>query len=433
MHTTMSVRRCLCSRHTFVWLLVFHATALGVLLLMLFDRLTSSPTNPYHKAAFERWMNIRDNFDVYQKEQIQQDEMMKHKVQWRQMDAVMSFNDINKDPHNTAEEFTALQKRIKEEERRMDEAVKSANVPLDYIPPVPEFSEIDIVPYLASNITNKYLRLPKSLKGKKSFKKEIVILTPVCDVAHLIENFVKALANLSYPHEKMSVYFGEDSSTDETYSAVLLAAQELKSKHGFRDAAVFRFNVSGGVHGSWDDIHAKGNQLLRRSHLAKARNMLLKESLSKTHPDYVLWIDSDVKTLPDNLIQHLLYAKSDVVVPSCLFIQGRFKKFYDRNSWRETPTSIEDQAELPKDVLLVEGYSHSTRIFLPDLKAEGRVVHLDGVGGCVLMVRTECHRKGLVFTEEVYEHHIETEGLGKMANNMGFSVNGLPWVEVFHN
>jgi len=427
----MKLRRLLCNRHTFVWLFVLHVSALGITLLILYDRLTSPANNPQHRAAFDKWKKIRDNFDVYQKEQIRKDERMRQKLRWHQMDEVLGVNDIPR-KENKVEEYTALQKRIKEEEKRMDEAIKSADVPLDYIPSVPEFSEVDVVPYLNKTITDRYLHLPHSIKFKK-YTENIVILTPVCDVAHLLENFVYAVKNLSYPHNLLSVYFGEDSSTDRTFSMAQYAAANLVNKYGFHAAAAFHFNISGGIQGSWEDIHSKSNQLKRRSHMAKARNMLLRKALGRANASYVLWIDSDVKTLPSDLIQHLIYAKSDVVVPSCLFLQDRFKKFYDRNSWRETPTSIEDQVDLPKDVLLVEGYGHSTRIFLPDLKAEGRVVPLDGVGGCVLMIKSVCHKRGLVFPEEVYNHHIETEGLGKLANNMGFSVRGLPWVEVFHS
>ena len=82
--------------------------------------------------------------------------------------------------------------------------------------------------------------------------------------------------------------------------------------------------------------------------------------------------------------------------------------------------------------LIVEGYGSTSRIYLPDLRGEGRVVPIDGVGGCTLLVRADCHRNGLDFPETLYKHHIETEGLAKKAKDMGYSVYGLPFVEVYH-
>ena len=60
-------------------------------------------------------------------------------------------------------------------------------------------------------------------------------------------------------------------------------------------------------------------------------------------------------------------------------------------------------------------------------------VMLDGVGGCVLLVKATCHKTGLLFPEKLYNHHLETEGLAKLATDMGLRVRGMPWVEVFHN
>ncbi|KAH3884609.1 uncharacterized protein LOC127837802 [Dreissena polymorpha] len=422
-------RRCLCTRRVLVYFLIINVTCLGLVLLVLYDRVSNNQ-NHVHRAEFERWKRIRDDFDKYQKNEANKADTMKKTLRGRQMDAVLSFDEIGKT--NITQENENVKKRIAAEQLRMDEAVKSADLPLDHIPPVPEFSDIDIVPYLSEDLISPYLVLPKH-GNHVLYNQSIVILTPICDVEHLLEQFMNAIKNLTYPHTHISVYLGEDSSSDLTLNRAKLLAKDLVLNHGFRDAGAFHFNYTGGIHGDWTRIHSKENQLERRAHMAHARNDLLSLGMRKGHFDQVLWIDSDVKYLPSDLIQQLLFARADVVVTSCLYKEGRFKKLYDRNSWRETPTSIENQKTLPVDILLVEGYSHSSRIFLPDLKAEGRIVPLDGVGGCVLMVKAECHRKGLNFPEKIYKHHIETEGLAKMATNMGFSVRGLPWLEVFHN
>lgn len=81
---------------------------------------------------------------------------------------------------------------------------------------------------------------------------------------------------------------------------------------------------------------------------------------------------------------------------------------------------------------MLEGYQPTRKKYLPDLKKEGRKVPIDGVGGCTLLVRADCHRKGLIFPPFIYQHHIETEGLAKLAKTMNFTVVGLPFVSVFH-
>ena len=81
---------------------------------------------------------------------------------------------------------------------------------------------------------------------------------------------------------------------------------------------------------------------------------------------------------------------------------------------------------------MLEGYGKSSRLFLPDLKDEGDLVKVDGVGGCMLLVRAMCHRKGLIFPPFVFDNHIETEGLAKMAIHMGFQPYGFTQLNVVH-
>jgi hypothetical protein len=185
------------------------------------------------------------------------------------------------------------------------------------------------------------------------------------------------------------------------------------------------------VEGGWSDIHSKQNQLHRRQHLAQARNRLLAAGLS--NQTWTLWIDSDVSYFPPDLIQQLLSAKVGIVTPLCVYKDHGHKRVFDKNTWRETSASKQYLASLPADVLMVEGYENTRRLWLSDLRGEGRVVPIDGVGGCTLLVQSSYHRKGLDFPEKLFENHIETEGLAKRAKHMGFGVYGMPFVEVFHD
>ena len=404
----MTILRRFAAQRILVWLLYLNLIGVCIILLFEFDSkfLFQGKSS---QRDYDRWKAIRDNWNKLGRPQGMQPDAVVGSDFYQRARAELGKNgDEELAPDNGAD-------------------IYNVDMVLNFIPRVPKYSDSDIVPYLNESITKEYLKYTK-----RNYKEKIVILTPICDVAERLKGFGKLLANLSYPHGLISVYFGEDSSSDSTLNMATMVADELVTMHNFRRATAFHFNISGGIHGTWGDVHHRLSQLERRSHIAKARNTLLKVGLASGVFDYVLWIDSDISELPSDIVQQLLSANRDVVVPSCLFKSGKYKRVFDKNSWRETPRSLEDQSHLPKDILLVEGYTFTLRLYLPDLRADGRVVPLDGVGGCALLVNAECHRNGLVFPEEVYKHHIETEGLGKMAQDMGYSVAGMPFVEVFH-
>ncbi|XP_063447776.1 uncharacterized protein LOC134727327 [Mytilus trossulus] len=276
--------------------------------------------------------------------------------------------------------------------------------PINFIPLVPKFSVSDIVYRLSDTLRHENLKLDNTIYSYK-----ILILTP-------LHNSEKTLFRVL--------------STDGTVKKAKIIIEELKAS-GFRiNISFYHFDIGKQVSGDWWNIHQRIQQYKRRQHLAKARNLLLKNALSDQ--DYVLWIESDIGDLPQDIIQQLLFAKKVIVNPSCLFKQGRTVRNYDKNMWRETPLSLEKQMKMPANYLILEGYGSTSRIYLPDLRGEGRIVPLDGVGGCTLLVRAPCHRKGLDFPETLFDHHIETEGLAKKAKTMGYSVDGMPFVEVFH-
>lgn len=311
--------------------------------------------------------------------------------------------------------------------RRYNILSATANNPLDFIPDISDVTHEDIVPYVKEDIVRPFLELQDS-----NYTRTVVILSPIRNSAKFLDRFGNTVRKLSYPHSLLSLYFGESQSSDNTIAKATTAADTIKDIHQFKDTGVFKLNISGGLYGNVSIRHRKENQLSRRSHLAKARNQLVRFALEQSRFDYVLWIDSDVAGFQADLVQQMLFANSDVVATSCLLRSGSYKVKFDRNSWRETNSSLIQQSSMEPEALIVEGYSPTRRIFLPDLKAEGRVVPLDGVGGCALMVKADCYRSGLQFPEIVYKHHIETEGLAKMARDMGYSVVGLPFVEIFH-
>lgn len=63
----------------------------------------------------------------------------------------------------------------------------------------------------------------------------------------------------------------------------------------------------------------------------------------------------------------------------------------------------------------------------PDVEME-----LDGIGGVSILAKARVSRAGVHFPAFSFERHAETEGFGKMARRMQFSVVGLPHYTVWH-
>jgi hypothetical protein len=259
----------------------------------------------------------------------------------------------------------------------------------------------------------------------------ILILTPFSDSVTKLTSYFQLICALTYPHERISIGIGIDKNfdTNRLREAVELANRFVPS---FRSVVIYQLEQKN-VSWTHDTRHTIALQRPRRAHMALGRNELLFNGLRREH-DWVLWLDADMAFFPPEFIQLLLSPNQPIVSPACV----RFRPFntYDRNIWRETPESrayiAEQKRKLGDDFLMIEAYEKTRRIRIVNLKDEGKVVPIDGVGGCSLLVKASCHRQGLIFPSFVLDSHIETEGLAKMAAKMGFPVYGLPYVQVFH-
>lgn len=249
----------------------------------------------------------------------------------------------------------------------------------------------------------------------------VLILTPVKDAAECLNDYVKRLHRLTYPHGLITLGFLESDSSDTTFADLQRRMPALDA--AFRRARLwkkdFGYRIPAGVP-RWEPAI----QVERRAILAKSRNHLLFHALDDEA--WVLWLDVDVVEYPPDLIERLLAVDRDVVQPHCVLEPGG--RTFDLNGWRD----------------------HG-RLHLDELRAEGELVELDAVGGTVLLVRADVHREGLIFPSFLYgtanphvrtghrrdfegplAGEIETEGLGVMARDMGYRCWGMPRVEVIH-
>jgi hypothetical protein len=240
----------------------------------------------------------------------------------------------------------------------------------------------------------------------------VLILTPVKDIEDCIFGYWRMLFRLTYPHKLISLGFLESDSSDRTYE--LLQSQMKNLNKEFRRANLWKHDFGYHIPEGFDR-KADWLQPERRSVLAKSRNHLLSHALQDE--DWVLWIDADLLDYPEDIIQTMLATGRDIVQPHCVLEYGG--PTYDTNGWRD------------------KGRAH-----LDDLRGGETLVPLDAVGGTMLLIRADIHREGLVFPTFPYgldnprrregRGEVETEGLGIMAQDMGYQAWGMPYLEFRH-
>jgi hypothetical protein len=240
----------------------------------------------------------------------------------------------------------------------------------------------------------------------------VLIATPVKDAAGSLDDYFKLLDGLTYPRERVSLGFLESDSVDGTFA--VLEARLARLRRQYRRVGLwkrdFGYRPPRAVH-----VRDPAIQPERRSVLAKSRNHLVSRAL--VDEDWVLWIDVDIVDSPPNVIERLLATGEDIVQPNCVLVPGG--PTFDHNGWCDRG-----------------------RLHLDDLRGQGELVRLDAVGGTMLLVRADLHREGLVFPVAPYglrselaregRGEVETEGLGIMAHDMGYTCWGMPDLEIFH-
>lgn len=111
---------------------------------------------------------------------------------------------------------------------------------------------------------------------------------------------------------------------------------------------------------------------------------------------------------------------------------------YDLNSWQESETALALADTLDEDAVIVEGYAEYATwrphlAYLRDPYGDPDMeMDLDGVGGVSILAKARVFRSGVHFPAFSFQKHAETEGFGKMAKRMQFSVVGLPHYTIWH-
>ncbi|KAL9059615.1 MAG: hypothetical protein Q9162_001120 [Coniocarpon cinnabarinum] len=272
----------------------------------------------------------------------------------------------------------------------------------------------------------------------------VLLCAPLRDAASHLPMFFSHLQNLTYPHNLVDLAFLVGDSKDNTLellSDLLAELQEHEDpKKQFGEISVIEKDFGQTVNQDVESRHGFAAQASRRKSMAQARNWLLSAALRPVH-SWVYWRDVDVETAPFTILEDLMRHDKDVIVPNVWrplpdWLGG--EQPYDLNSWQESETALALADTLDEDAVIVEGYAEyaTWRPHLaylrdpfgdPDMEME-----IDGVGGVSILAKAKVFRSGVHFPAFSFEKHAETEGFGKMAKRLSFSVVGLPHYTIWH-
>ncbi|KAI4623686.1 Mannan polymerase II complex anp1 subunit [Alternaria novae-zelandiae] len=275
-------------------------------------------------------------------------------------------------------------------------------------------------------------------------EERILLCAPLRDAAPHLPMFFGHLKNLTYPHNLIDLAFLVGDSKDNTISLLTEKLEELQAnpdpKQQFGEISIMEKDFGQKVNQDVESRHGFAAQAGRRKSMAQARNWLLSAALRPTH-SWVYWRDVDVETAPFTILEDLMRHNKDVIVPNVWrplpdWLGG--EQPYDLNSWQESETALALADTLDEDAVIVEGYAEyaTWRPHLaylrdpygdPDMEME-----IDGVGGVSILAKAKVFRSGVHFPAFSFEKHAETEGFGKMAKRMKFSVVGLPHYTIWH-
>ncbi|KAF2198262.1 Anp1-domain-containing protein [Delitschia confertaspora ATCC 74209] len=301
----------------------------------------------------------------------------------------------------------------------------------------PEDSQIETVRYYdLSNVQG-------TARGWER-EERILLCAPLRDAAPHLPMFFGHLKNLTYPHNLIDLAFLVGDSKDNTITLLKELLEDLRQnpdpKMQFGEMSILEKDFGQKVNQDVESRHGFAAQAGRRKSMAQARNWLLSAALRPTH-SWVYWRDVDVETAPFTILEDLMRHNKDVIVPNVWrplpdWLGG--EQPYDLNSWQESETALALADTLDEDAVIVEGYAEyaTWRPHLaylrdpygdPDMEME-----IDGVGGVSILAKAKVFRSGVHFPAFSFEKHAETEGFGKMAKRMGFSVVGLPHYTIWH-
>ncbi|CRK27595.1 Mannan polymerase II complex ANP1 subunit like protein [Verticillium longisporum] len=275
-------------------------------------------------------------------------------------------------------------------------------------------------------------------------EERILLCVPLRDAEPHLPMFFSHLKNFTYPHHLIDLAFLVSDSKDRTLEVLSNSLEEIQAdqdpQQPYGEISIIEKDFGQKVNQDVESRHGFAAQAGRRKLMAQARNWLLSAALRPYH-SWVYWRDVDVETAPFTILEDLMRHNKDVIVPNVWrplpdWLGG--EQPYDLNSWQESETALALADTLDEDAVIVEGYAEYATwrphlAYLRDPYGDPDMeMDIDGVGGVSILAKARVFRSGVHFPAFSFEKHAETEGFGKMAKRMGYSVVGLPHYTIWH-
>ncbi|CAG8955882.1 hypothetical protein HYFRA_00008732 [Hymenoscyphus fraxineus] len=275
-------------------------------------------------------------------------------------------------------------------------------------------------------------------------EERILLCAPLRDAESHLRMFFSHLHNFTYPHHLIDLAFLVSDSKDRTLPLLSELLEALQAdedpKMPYGEISIIEKDFGQKVNQDVESRHGFAAQASRRKLMAQARNWLLSAALRPYH-SWVYWRDVDVETAPFTILEDLMRHNKDVIVPNVWrplpdWLGG--EQPYDLNSWQESETALALADTLDEDAVIVEGYAEYATwrphlAYLRDPYGDPDMeMDIDGVGGVSILAKAKVFRSGVHFPAFSFQKHAETEGFGKMAKRMQFSVVGLPHYTIWH-
>lgn len=275
-------------------------------------------------------------------------------------------------------------------------------------------------------------------------EERILLCVPLRDAEAHLAMFFSHLRNFTYPHHLIDLAFLVSDSKDQTLQVLVDNLERIQAdpdpKQPYGEVSIIEKDFGQKVNQDVESRHGFAAQASRRKLMAQARNWLLSAALRPYH-SWVYWRDVDVETAPFTILEDLMRHNKDVIVPNVWrplpdWLGG--EQPYDLNSWQESETALALADTLDEDAVIVEGYAEYATwrphlAYLRDPYGDPDMeMDIDGVGGVSILARAKVFRTGVHFPAFSFQKHAETEGFGKMAKRMQYSVVGLPHYVIWH-
>ncbi|KAG0333162.1 hypothetical protein BG000_009431 [Podila horticola] len=272
------------------------------------------------------------------------------------------------------------------------------------------------------------------VKGKQT----ILVLTLVRDHeswgdGRSFPDFLNIVQGFDYPMSNINL--GVLASNKKEFKAIANYIKQIPGdKNFFAQIRVVLREMDAGV--SREDRKDENAQRDRRRLIARLRNYLLYSTLRDE--DSILWIDSDMIRVPNDLLRRMIDSGRDVITVATK--SGPDGDFLDFNAWvgERTKPNEEELAIVEQGGIFVP--ESLDVMFTHELQEE--FSELDSVGGTVLFVRGEVHREGVAFSTNYvigagWKHEgydgIESEGLCYVAKFLGYKCWGMPHAIAEHS